>query len=133
MESSLKVFSTLEINSSSTSLLSAHSILYDSINASSITCSGIPLLSGQNLFPSFVDLTHCQIVFLYLELLCHLRLDKFAPQNPHSNRQLNAYCLLYFSRFPGVTDFLPPFLRSRISCALAKVSAEIMGSWWSLI
>src|SRR5699024_3507918 len=105
------------------------SIRYDSTKASSITCSGIPLLSGQKRLPSFVAFTHCQIVFLYFELLCQRLRERLPPQNPHSNKQLKAYCRLNFSLFPGVTPCLRfPFRRLLISCALANISSEIIGS-----
>ena len=39
-----------------------------------LTCSGIPFESGHSFLPPFVDVTHCQIVFLYLDELCHFLL-----------------------------------------------------------
>src|SRR5690554_927191 len=97
--------------------------------------SSIPLLLGQNFFPFLVPVTHCQIVFLYWELLCQELLDKFEPQNPHSNRQEKAYFLLNLSLLPFFepTVFLFLTLLSLIACALSKSSSLTIPLWWSFI
>ncbi len=78
----------------------------------------------------FRSLRTRQIVFLCLELLCQRLRERLPPQNPHSNIQLKAYFRLNFFPFSGVTPCLRfPFRRLLISCALANISSEIIGSW----